>query len=260
VLATLISTQLWGMESVKYTTIASTVIVFLVSEMIPKSYAKANSEKFALTVSGTLLILMKILAPAASLFLSISSRLIKLFPESGEPSITEEEFYDIIETAEEEGILEGGKQELVNSVLNFDVITVGDIYTVREDIVALDVDSTHEETLQRIKTHKYSRLPVYKDSIDNIIGVLSIRKFLKLYIKHDIFDIRSLLLESHFVGEKAHIDDLLREMSSKRLHMSIVMDDYGKTLGIVTIEDILEELVGEIWDEDDVVNEQFMLL
>ncbi|MEA4847945.1 MAG: hemolysin family protein [Clostridiaceae bacterium] len=259
-LATLISTQLWGIESVKYTTIVATVIVFLVSEMIPKSYAKANNVKIALAVSGSLSALMKVSSPIASLFMFIGHKLSKLFPEAQEPAITEEEFYDIIETAKEEGILDSGKQELVNSALDFDGITVGDILTVREDIVALDIDSTQEEILKKIRTQKYSRLPVYKGSIDNIIGILQVRKFLKLYIRHDVFDVRSLLLEPHFISKKAPIDDVLKEMSNKKLHISIVVDDLGKTLGVVTVEDILEELVGEIWDEEDVVNEKFIKL
>jgi len=259
-LATLISTQLWGIESVKYTTIVSTVVVFLISEMIPKSYAKTNSVKFALVVSGSLLALMKIFSPVASLFTFISRGLSKFFPEEQEPAITEEEFYDIIKTVQEEGVLDRGKQELVHSALDFDVITVGDIFTAREDIVALDIDSTKEEILDKIKTQKYSRLPVYKGNIDNIIGILQTRKFLKRYIIHDIFDVQSLLLEPHFVSKKAPVDDLLKEMSSKKLHMSIVIDDCQKALGIVTVEDILEELVGEIWDEDDVVNEECIKL
>lgn len=259
-LATLISTQLWGMRSVKYTTIVSTIVVFLISEMIPKSYGKANNLKFALAVSGSLCALMKIFSPVAYFFTLVSRSISKLFPERQEPAITEEEFYDIIETADEEGVLDRGKQDLVNSALDFDDITVGDIFTAREDIVALDIDSTQEEILEKIKTQKYSRLPVYRGTIDNIIGILQVRKFLKLYIKHDVFEIQDLLLEPHFIKRKEPIDDMLRRMSSKKFHMSIVVDDSGKTLGLVTVEDILEELVGEIWDEDDVVNDEFLKL
>jgi putative hemolysin len=256
-LATLISTQLWGVESVKYTTIAATVIVFLFSEMIPKSYAKVNNLKIALAVSGSLSALMKIFSPVASLFMFIGHILSKLFPERQEPAITEEELYDIIEAAKEEGVLDTNKQELVNSAFYFDGITAGDILTLRENIVALDIDSTQEEILKKIQTQKYSRLPVYKGSIDNIIGILQVRKFLKLYIKHDVFNVRDLLLEPHFISKEAPIDDILKEMSNKKLHISIVVDDLGKTLGVVTVEDILEELVGEIWDEEDAVYEKF---
>jgi Mg2+/Co2+ transporter CorC len=179
-----------------------------------------------------------------------------LFPKAAEPAITEEEFLDIIETAEEEGVLDKDKQELVNSALNFDVITAGDIYTGRDKILALDVNSTYQEILQVIKTHKYSRLPVYQDSLDNIVGILHARDFLKCYLRQEKPDIRELLIDVHFVSEKTRIDDLLRDMSSKKIHMSVVTDGSGKTLGIVTVEDILEELVGEIFDEDDVAHEK----
>jgi len=259
-LAALISIQFWGPESVKYTTIVTAVFVFLFSEMIPKSYGKANSEKFALAVAGSLRTLMKILSPFTFFFMSISRILSKLFPENQEPDITEEELYDIIETAEEEGVLDQGKQQLVHSALNFDGITVGDIYTKRSDIVAVDINSTHPEILHKIKTQKYSRLPVYKDNLDNIVGILHVRRFLKVYITQKSFDLQSLLLLPHYVNQKTPIGDLLREMSSKKIHMSIVTDDSGKVIGIVTIEDILEELVGEIWDENDVVNEELTAL
>lgn len=253
-LATLISTEIWGVESVKYTTIVSTIVVFLFSEMIPKSYGKVNSMKLALAVSGSLRGLMKLLSPIAYFFTLIGNWVSALFPISSEPEITEEELYDIIETANEEGVLDEDQQELVNSALDFDDITVGDIFTARENIVAIDINSTKEEILQVIKNHKYSRLPVYKGNIDNIIGILQVRKFLKLYIKNEKFGIRDLLMEPHTIKRNAPIDEVLREMSSKKYHMSIVVDDRCNTLGVVTVEDILEELVGEIWDEDDVVN------
>lgn len=257
-LATLISTELWGMESVKYTTIVSAVLVFLLSEMIPKSYGKANSLKFALAVSGSLCTLMKVLKPIAYFFTLISNGVSRLFPAKEGPAITEEELYEIIEAANEEGVLDKDKQDLVNSALDFDGISAGDILTRRENIVAVNIDSTKEEIIEIMKKQKYSRLPVYEGSIDNIIGILQVRKFLKLYIKHGEFDVKGLLLEPHFIRSKAPIDDMLNEMSKKRIHMSIVIDDKGKTLGIVTVEDILEELVGEIWDEDDIVNEELV--
>lgn len=257
-LATLLASQLWGVESVKFVAVVSAVFIFLVSEMIPKSFAKANSEKFAIAASNSLNFLMRILSPVAVLFMSISKKISNLFPKADEPPITEEEFYDIIETAEEEGVLDKEKQELVHSVLNFDVITAGGIYTGRDKIVALDVNSPIEEILQVVRTQKYSRLPVYEGNIDSIIGILHVRKFLKSYLKQGKLDIRDLLTEVHFVREETPIDDLLRYMSNKKLHMSVVTDGFGRTLGIITIEDILEELVGEIWDEDDAVHEKHM--
>jgi putative hemolysin len=255
-LVTLISTQLWGVQSVKYLTIASTVHVFLFSEMIPKSIAKANSDKFVLAVSGSLNFFMRILSPVTFLFSYISKALTKLFPGDGGNSITEEEFLDIIETAEEEGVLDKDKQELVRSALSFDEITVGDVFTPRENVVAIDVNYTKEEILQIVKSVKYSRLPVYEKSLDKIIGILHVRDFLKYILKHKEFELRKLLIKAHVTNSTTCINDLLHEMSTKKLHMAVVVDRMGKTLGIITIEDILEELVGDIWDEDDVIGEQ----
>lgn len=253
--ATLLSTRLWGVESVKYTTIVSTFVVFLFSEMIPKSFGKANSTRIALAVSGSLRALMKILAPVAYFFTYISNCVSKLFPvKDSEPFMTEEELYDIIETANEEGVLDEDQHELVHSALDFDDITVGDIFTARKDIVALDINSSQEEILAIIKKYKYSRIPMYKDSLDNIVGILPVRKFLKAYIKNQTIDLKDMLLKPHYTMCNMPIDNVLREMSGKKIHMSIVVDDNSKTLGIVTVEDILEELVGDIWDEDDVVN------
>ncbi|HHV59147.1 MAG TPA: HlyC/CorC family transporter [Clostridiaceae bacterium] len=259
-LAALIAARLWGVQAVKYTTLITAVFIFLFSEMIPKSYAKAHSEKYALAVAGSLQGLMKILAPVSFFFSRIGSFISRFFPESKEPAITEEELYDIIETVQEEGVLDGGKQELLNSALKFNVKTAGEILTKRNDIVALDANSTRQEVLQKIKSQKFSRMPVYRDNIDNIIGILHVRTFLKAYMTQESFNLEGLLLQPYMISEKTPIDDLLREMSGKKIHMAIVNDDSGRTLGIVTMEDILEELVGEIWDEKDAAKQETVRL
>lgn len=258
-IATLIATRLWGVNSVKYVAVASAVFVFLVCEMIPKSYAKANSEKFALTVSASLKFLMKILAPVTFLFMSIGRRISRLFSTAEEPAMTEEEFYDIMETVEEEGVLDKDKQELVQSALNFDVITAGDIMTGRDCIIALDVNTPRDEILKTIKTEKYSRIPIYQGNMDNVVGILHARNFLKCYIREKEFDLRDVMTDVHFVQQKTPIYELLQKMSSEKLHMSMVTDNTGRVLGLVTVEDILEELVGEIWDEDDIVGEKAVI-
>lgn len=251
-LATFLSVQFWGIKSVKYMTIFSTILLFLVSELIPKIYSKKNSNKFALTVSSSLLVLMKILSPVTSFFMIISQKIAGLFPEKQEPDITEEEFCYFMEKARVENVIDKKKHELLYAALDFDVITVGDIFVPLENVVAINIDSTKEEILKTIKKHKYSRLPVYKNNIYNIIGVLQARKFLKFYIKRETFNIEDLLLKPYFIRETTPLDEALKDMSSKKFHMSIVVDNCGKILGILTIEDILEELVGEIWDENDI--------
>lgn len=259
-IATLISTNLWGIESVKYTTIVSTIIVFLFSEMIPKNYGKSKSTKFSIRVSNSLYWLMRIFTPLTIIFTSISNSIAKLFPAVNDPAITEEEFYDIIETANEEGILDRNSQELIESALWFDDMNVEDVYTSIKDVVAIEANSTEEEIIDKIKSHKYSRIPIFEGEIGNIVGILSARKLIKHYIKHSALEMDSLVAPPYFVKVGTPIDTLLKHMSSKKQHMAIVIDDSNHAIGVVTVEDILEELVGEIWDEDDIVNEDFAKL
>ena len=257
--ATVIATRTWGQGAVAYSTLITTLVVFLVSEMIPKNLAKSRNEDFALAVAESLYVLMKLLTPVVFFFTSISKGVSKLFKKQDEPTVTEDELYDILETIKEEGSLEAGKSKLISSALEFADVTAQDALTARVDVVAIDIDSTCDEILQTIKEEKYSRLPVYEDNIDHIIGILNIRKFLKVYMKQgNHINLRALLDPPYFVPKTTKIDDLLQEMSRRKLHMAIVNDDYGGTLGIMTVEDILEELVGEIWDEDDEVIEEFI--
>ena len=257
--ATVIATRTWGQGAVAYSTLITTLVVFLVSEMIPKNLAKSRNEDFALAVADSLYVLMKLLTPVVFFFTSISKGVSKLFKKQEEPTVTEDELYDILETIKEEGSLEAGKSKLISSALEFADVTAQDALTARVDVVAIDIDSTCDEILQTIKEEKYSRLPVYEDNIDHIIGILNIRKFLKVYMKQgNHINLRALLDPPYFVPKTTKIDDLLQEMSRRKLHMAIVNDDYGGTLGIMTVEDILEELVGEIWDEDDEVIEEFI--
>lgn len=256
--ATVLATRLWGATAVTYSTIAITVIVFFASEMLPKTYAKACCERFATGVASSLYLLMKILTPITFIFSGISKLIGKLFASKTEPTVTEDELYDIIDTIEEEGAMDEDKSELIRSALEFDEATVQDVLTSRVDIVAIDSEMTAREVLDVVKREKYSRLPVYRDTIDEMIGVLQVRRFLRAYMRDgDATDYLSMLDAPHFVPRTTNIDELLQTMSARKIHMSFVTDDYGGVLGMLTVEDILEELVGEIWDEDDVVTEDF---
>ncbi len=260
-IATVLSTRLWGVQSVTASTIVITIIVFLVSETIPKNYAAHFPEKFAIKTAGILKSLVVILTPISYIFTAISKLLSKLFVKNEEPTVNEDELYDIIETAQEEGSIEKEKGELIHSALEFNDITVKDILTPRIDLVALDKEMSAQEIIKAIKESRHSRLVVYSDTIDNVTGTLSIRKYIKSYLKNGDNTILDELTDPpYFVYRTMPVDELLREMSSNKQHMAIVSDDYGGMLGIVTIEDMLEELVGEIWDEDDVVREDFVPL
>ena len=257
-LATLLITRLWGAGFVAYSTIATTIVVFLVSEMIPKSFANNRPEPVALALAGSLRFLMKLLTPLSAFFTGIGNMAAKRIKTHDIPSVTEDELYDIIDDIVEEGALEQGRSKLLYSALEFDEITVQEVLTARVNVVAVGDDMTYEEILAVIRANKFSRLPVYHDTIDDIVGILNIRRFMKSYLLHgDTVPLSSLMDPPLHVPKKRRIDELLNEMSGRRIHMAVVTDDYGGTLGIVTVEDILEELVGEIWDEDDVVREEF---
>ena len=260
-IVTVAVTKLWGLSAVSISTIVTTIVVFFAGEMLPKSIAKKYSEPLALATGPVLRFLMKVFTPLSALLTWIGQSAAKLTPDETPVSFTEDELYDIIEDMTEEGSLDEERGELISSALQFAETTVESILTSRVDIVALDIEDSLDEMLSTIKAETHSRLPVYEGSIDNIIGILSIRKFIKIYLREgENMDVRALLDEPYFIHGSTNIDGLLPVMSKKRLNMAVVTDNYGGTLGIVTVEDILEELVGEIWDEDDVVEEPYIAL
>ena len=241
-------------------TIATTFIIFLFGEMIPKSFAGDRPIGAALACSSPLKLLMKILSPLSAIFGKISSAATNLFKSEEEPSITEEELYDIIETAEEEGVVDEDQSDLFKSAIEFSDTTVKDVMTMREDICALDVSMTNSEIMLKIRGANYSRLPVYDGNIDNIIGTLPIRSFIREYYKNPSLDVRGLLVPPFFVKTDAKIDDVLTVMRQHKFYLAAVSGANGETLGLVTIEDFLEELVGEIWDEDEIIDNNFQKL
>ena len=260
-IVTVAVTKMWGLSAVSISTIVTTILVFFAGEMLPKSIAKKYSEPLALATGPVLRFLMKVFTPLSALLTWIGQSAAKLTPDETPVSFTEDELYDIIEDMTEEGSLDEQQGELISSALQFGEVTVESVLTPRVDLVAVDISSSLENVLAVIKTTNHSRLPVYEGSIDNIIGVLQIRKFIKAYLRlGNNLDLRPLMDEVFFIHQSTNIDELLPVMSKRKLNMAVVTDNYGGTLGIVTVEDILEELVGEIWDEDDVVEESFVEL
>lgn len=255
-IVTVAVTKRWGLSAVSLSTIITTIVVFFAGEMLPKSIAKKYSERFAKRCAAPIRFFMKLFAPLSALLTFLGQSAAKLTKGDAQISVTEDELYDIIEDMTEEGTLDEEQGDLISSALQFGDVTVESVLTPRVDVAAIDIDDSPEEILDFIKTQNHSRLPVYEGSIDNIIGVLQIRRYIKAYLhQKNALDIRSLLDEVFFIHQSANIDELLPIMSKRRLNMAVVTDNYGGTLGIVTVEDILEQLVGEIWDEDDVVEE-----
>lgn len=243
-----------------WTTVITTLIFFFFSEMIPKAFANDRSDSTALFFAGSMRMLMKILHPFAAFFTWISSGFTRLFAGEAQPSITEDELVDIIDTAEEEGVVDEERSEMLRSVISFSRTAVADVMTMPDDIEAIEVNMPIPEVLAFIRQVRHSRIPVYEGDMDHVIGIIKVRSFLQSYFKNHDVDIRSLLKEPYYAKSDELVNDLFDTMRGTQHYIAIVQDNEGHTLGIATIEDFLEELVGEIWDEDDVVDEDFLKL
>ena len=253
---TVLVTRRWGIGAVTLSTVVTTVAVFFAGEMLPKSIAKKYSERCCLATAGSLCFFMRIFTPLAWVLTAVGNAAAHLTKGDSAVTVTEDELYDIIENMTDEGELDAEQGELVNKALSFADVTVESILTARVDVTAVDVESPPEKIMAVIRPLRHSRIPVYEGSIDNIIGILQIRKYMKAWLSENGHpDLRPLLDEPYFIHQSTNIDELLPIMSSRKQNLAVVTDNYGGTLGIVTVEDILEELVGEIWDEEDIVVE-----
>ena len=251
-IVTVYVTKRWGVSAVSISTLVTTLVVFFFGEMLPKSIARKYSAALSCATAGFLCMLMAVLKPAAMMLTWIGKMASRATKGDGDSPVTENDIYDIIEDMTEEGTIDEEQGELISSALQFGDVTVESILTSRVDLAAIDIDMPQEEILSFVKEQNHSRLPVYEGTIDNIIGILHIRRYIKQYIRRgEALDIRPLLYKPFFIHQSTKIDDLLTIMSRNKINLAVVTDNYGGTLGIVTDEDILEELVGEIWDEDD---------
>ena len=255
-IVTVYVTRRWGLSAVTLSTIITTIAVFFAGEMLPKSIAKKLPEKLILACAPLLSLLMKVLSPLSRLLTWIGQAATRRSKAEAHVSVTEDELHDIIDEMAEEGALDEKQSELISSALEFGDVTAEGILTPRVDIDAIDIDDNPDNILSFIKNQTHSRIPVYEGSIDNIIGVLQIRKFLKGYLQTGKMpSVRETMDEVYYAHQSTEIHELLPEMSRHKLSMAVITDSYGGTVGIITVEDILEELVGEIWDESDVVQE-----
>ncbi len=242
-------------------TVIVTIVVLIFGEVLPKSIAKDNAESFSIFVSAPISFLMVIFTPFSALFILLKKAVAKLLRTKDSVSYTEEELKAIIEESEDEGVLETQESNLVRSALEFDEITVDEIITPRVSIVAVDITDDIDTVRQKFLSEEYSRMPVYEKTLDNIIGIITEKDFFKAYEKNGSdFTIRSILQEIIYLPHMLKISEVLRTMQKDKCHISVVLDQHGGTLGIVTLEDILEELVGEIWDESDEVKSPVTLV
>lgn len=257
-LATSVAMKAFDESGVGIATAIMTILVLIFGEITPKSIAKQRSEGVALKVSGIVNIFVKTLRPFVAIFTFISSFILKLFGgdlNKDQPFITQEELKTMVDVGEEEGVLEEEEKEMIFNVFEFGDIQVKDVMVQRVDIVALGLDSTYDDVIDIIKEEQFSRIPVYNDSIDDIIGIMYVKDLILLNNK-DNFKVQDCIREAYYTFEFKKVTELFKEMKKSRNHMAVVLDEYGGTVGIVTIEDLLEEIVGEIEDEYDELEEE----
>ena len=238
-------------ESVFYGTLITTLIVYLFAEMLPKSLAKARSEEIALAFAGSMVFFVKLLTPVSALFSGISRLLSKILSSGDSKTVTEEDLISIIETIEDEGILEPEQQELLNSAMEFREKIAADIMIPIESVISVSSSVPLPQIAELLKTSQYSRLPVYEGSRDNIVGILPANLFLSHYVAEKPIVLRKMLMKPYVFDSQTEISVLLQRMRLNKLHMVFVTDETKTKIGIITMEDLLEELVGDIQDESD---------
>ncbi len=240
-------------------TVVVTVTVLIFGEITPKSIAKDNPEKFAMFSAPFLHALMVILTPINFLFSQWKKLISKIFKVSEDTKMSQEELLLLVEEVQQEGSIDESEGELLKNAIEFRDQVAEDILTHRTDLEAVSVDTDKEEVARVFTQSRFSRLLVYEENIDNIVGVLNIKDF---YMNSGITDkpLQEVMTPPIFIHQSEKIRDLLNQLRAAKTHIAVVIDEYGGTLGIVTMEDILEELVGEIWDEHDEVQESFKML
>lgn len=239
--------------SVILITLILSYFTLVLGELVPKRIAMKHKEKLASAVSGVISVLMAVLKPIVW-FLTVSTngvlRLFGINPNEKEETVSEEDIVIMLDAGVDEGTLDGDDIEYIKNVFKLDRLTAADVMTQRSDMVALPRDISEESLLEILEIEGYSRIPLFAESVDRILGILHTKDFL-LKRTREGFDMEDAIMAPVFVPETMHLDVLFKEMQKNRTHIVIVVNEYGFTSGIVTMEDILEELVGEIWDEQD---------
>ena len=249
-IATVLFMELYPVYGATVATVVITVVVLIFGEISPKSLAKESPEKFAMFSAPFLKFFMVLLAPVNWIFGCWKKLLAKLFNADGVNPITEDELLTIVEEAETEGGIDTDQSELIQNAIEFNDLEAWDVLTPRVDIKAIEIDETQDEIAELFLSTGFSRLPVYEDDLDNIVGVLNQKDFHN-YIKGTDTPISEYVKPVIFVAGSMKIAQLLKRLQTVKTHIAIIVDEYGGTSGLVTMEDIIEELVGEIYDEHD---------
>ncbi len=254
--ATVICISLFGEVGAAYATLVMTVIILICGEITPKMVARSHAFDFATTAAYPVKLLMIITFPIVWLVGLLMKLLSHLWGKDEEDEgFNAEELSNLIEIAETEKVIDEERGDLLQSAIDFSDTSAQEILTHRVDMIAIDIDDPMDEIITTLESSPYSRIPVYEDSIDNIIGIVYLNHFYKKIVEEPDFSLRDILIEVCFIHKSMKLPAVLSELKRRKTHIAVVTDEYGGTMGIVTMEDVLEQLVGDIWDETDEVVE-----
>lgn len=252
-LATSLAIRVWGSVGAGIATGILTILILIFGEISPKTLATIYADRISLFYSGVIELLMKLLTPVIFLINKLSLGfllLLRVDPNAGEQQMTEEELRTIVDVSKESGVIESEEHEMINNLFDFGDAQAKEIMIPRIDMTFANVNSSYDELIQIFQEDKYTRLPVYEETTDNVIGILNVKDLL-LYQDKEHFSVRNIMREPYFTYEHKKTADLLIELRKSSISLAIVLDEYGTTAGLITLEDLLEEIVGEIRDEYD---------
>ncbi len=262
-LATVVATDLLGNAGVGIATGVMTLFVLVFGEITPKSIASKNPQKIAVLVSKPIFLVVTIVSPIVKILMVITNGLVRLLggkSDANESFITADKLKTIVTVSHEEGVIQKEEKEMLHNIFNFGDSYAKDVMIPRTDMITIDIEASYSEVMEIFKQHQFSRMPVYKDSNDNIVGMLYIKDLLMNSVDHEQFAISSILREAFFVHEFNKIDKLFKKLQLKKIGMAVVVDEYGGTSGLITIEDLIEMIVGDIDDEYDLDQDDFVQL
>lgn len=260
-LATSLAIKLWGSVGAGIATGILTLLILIFGEVTPKTLATIHADNIALAYSGIIMLLIKILTPFIFIVNKLSLgflMLLRVNPNTDSKQMTEQELRTIMDVSHESGVIETEEHEMINNLFDFSDAQAKEVMVPRIDMTFANINSTYDELIEIFKKEKYTRIPIYEESTDNVVGILNIKDLL-LYEDKEHFSISNIMREPYFTYEHKNTAELLIEMRKSTISIAIVLDEYGTTAGLITLEDLLEEIVGEIRDEYDMDEEDSIL-
>ena len=258
-LATVLLTSFFGPLGAVYSTLLMTCLIILFGEILPKAFVKDRSEEFALSAATMLHLLVRLFRPFTNFTRRLAAVLRRWAPGPADnlPGVTHDELLSIVDAMHDEGVLPRAERDLIENAINFNELEVWEVQTPRVDLFAINIKEPLENVRNLVVKNHYSRVPVYEGTVDNIVGFLSEKDFLAKWAQGETFELKSVLTRPLLIAGSASLMDAFRILQASRSHMAVILDEYGGTSGIVTMEDLLEELVGDIYDEHDDIKENF---